>query len=84
VGQVAYKLELPPESALHLVFHVSQLKKFVGSTDSVSSSLPSELTGVQVAEKVLQRRTVSHGVCSVPHVLIQWSSSIFIGHMGRF
>jgi hypothetical protein len=40
VGLMAYKLALPPEARLHLVFHVSCLKKKLGQSISPLSSLP--------------------------------------------
>lgn len=40
VGLTAYKLGLPASCNLHPVFHVSPLKKDVGSSCQVSSSLP--------------------------------------------
>jgi hypothetical protein len=64
VGVVAYKLDLLPTSSLHLVFHVSQLKKVVPAA-KISASLPLELSEFQAPEKLLQRQAVSRGVFSV-------------------
>ena len=39
IGIVAYKLELPPYSNVHLVFHVSFLKKVTGNKIPVQTIL---------------------------------------------
>jgi hypothetical protein len=47
LGLVAYRLELPPSSSIHMVFHVSQLKLSLGD-QQVSSALPSHsVTGLR-------------------------------------
>lgn len=43
IGEVAYKLQLPPEAIIHPVFHVSQLKRAIGSTKA-SPTFPTPLT----------------------------------------
>ena len=40
VGQVAYQLALPSQSKLHPVFHVSCLKKVIGTRCQIQTNLP--------------------------------------------
>jgi hypothetical protein len=40
IGSMAYKLELPPSSCVHLVFHVSCLKKVINIKIPIQTILP--------------------------------------------
>ncbi|KAL2232584.1 UNVERIFIED_CONTAM: Transposon Ty3-G Gag-Pol polyprotein [Sesamum indicum] len=77
IGQVAYKLELPPGSKIHPVFHVSLLKKKIGSKYFPSANLPELEDEVYKIYPVaiLARRLVPRNNVGVPQVLIQWSHS---------
>lgn len=74
IGAVAYELELPPTSSIHPVFHVSLLKKAVGSPHQVSSELPVLTDAFQIPIKILERRILNMGERAVAQVLVQWSS----------
>jgi hypothetical protein len=71
VGAVAYKLELPPESAVHPVFHVSQLKQAIGNNTASAELLP-DTAAIQYPDKILQRR-MSEGNKPVLQGLVKWS-----------
>ncbi|XP_042950279.1 uncharacterized protein LOC122282393 [Carya illinoinensis] len=75
IGTVAYRLELPPTSAIHPVFHVSRLKKHVGPLKIVSSALPLQDSHGAIRtepEKVLQRRMTPVDNKPFIELLIKW------------
>ena len=43
IGEVAYKLQLADHAIIHLVFHITRLKRALGASD-VSSDMPPQLT----------------------------------------
>lgn len=76
VGDVAYKLLLPPEAKVHPVFHVSLLKKSVGKKDLVSPVLPlmdEEGQQMLIPLAVLEKMMVKRYNRAAGQWLIQWS-----------
>ncbi|KAK6146081.1 hypothetical protein DH2020_019950 [Rehmannia glutinosa] len=76
IGPVAYKLQLPAHARIHPVFHVSQLKRRIGSEDIVTSSLPpfhSDGNIILHPVRILARRQVKRNNTDVPQLLIQWA-----------
>jgi len=73
VGSIAYKLQLLDTSAVHPVFHVSQLKRLVGDHHAVTPSIPDDSFQWSIAEKILQHRVIARGLHQVVQGLIQWS-----------
>lgn len=73
IDSIAYKLELPPSSSIHLVFHVSLLKPAPSSKYTVSPSLPDVDNDLQIPEAMLQRRLHPRHDGAVPQVLVKWS-----------
>jgi hypothetical protein len=71
ISATAYKLQLPTSASIHLVFHVSLLKKVVSSTTQVTEVLPDELVAFQVPEELLRYRETT-GNNAVPEVLVKW------------
>jgi hypothetical protein len=75
VGKVSYKLQLPESSKIHPVIHVSQLKKAIHPTDTVSAELPVSLLDVSAVQpvRILEDRLVRRGGKQVPQLRVEWS-----------
>jgi hypothetical protein len=77
IGNLAYKLALPPEARIHPVFHVSQLKPFTPNYTPVFSDLPRppDLTTVNLRPSaILDRRMRKKGNDSVVQIKVQWGN----------
>ena len=76
IGCAAYKLDLPPDSKVHNVFHVSQLKPFNPDFTPVFSDIQ-KLVDLSVhnpqPEALLQRCLVKKGNTAIPQVLTKWT-----------
>jgi hypothetical protein len=75
VGEVAYELELPKESNIHNVFHMSCLKKVVGQFINTSEELPpldEEGQLELVPEEVLEFRERKLRSRVIRECLIRW------------
>ncbi|GMJ02150.1 hypothetical protein HRI_003884200 [Hibiscus trionum] len=71
------KVKLQDDSKVHLVFHVSQLKKRIGSK-LVQSKLPVVDPDGSISKepmKILDRRIGRKGNMAVTEVLVEWSNS---------
>ena len=76
IGPAAYRLQLPPATQIHPVFHVSQLKEFVPDHTPVFSILPApvDLSSRDVQPgAILERKLVKKGNTALLQVLIQWT-----------
>ena len=78
VGEVAYRLALPPSLAgVHDVFHVSQLRKYVPDPSHVLDHsglrIEADHTFSEHPIRILDRRVKQLRTKEVPLVLIQWS-----------
>ncbi|XP_070029814.1 uncharacterized protein [Nicotiana sylvestris] len=77
IGQVAYKLELPPElSVVHLVFHVSMLRKVVGDPSIIvpveTIEFNEELSYKEVPVAVLDRQVRKLRNKEIASVKVLW------------
>ncbi|PKI74759.1 hypothetical protein CRG98_004868, partial [Punica granatum] len=76
--KVAYRFRLPATVQIHPVFHVSQLKRAMGTIND-STELPIPGDGLKGQPKlptvVLERRMAKRGNKAVAQVLVHWSNT---------
>uniref|UniRef100_A0A6N2MMB5 Integrase catalytic domain-containing protein n=1 Tax=Salix viminalis TaxID=40686 RepID=A0A6N2MMB5_SALVM len=77
LGKVAYRLSLPPDAKIHPVFHISLLKKYVGTSLRAVVDLPpiSDAGQIQVEPaQVIDTRWIKQGPRFVEESLVQWKN----------
>ena len=75
MGQAAYQLALPIQSKLHPVFHVSCLKKVIGTRCQLQTNLPELAEEGSIwlqPEAVLDHREHRLRQRTIKEVLVQW------------
>ena len=74
---MAYELELPQESKIHNVFHVSNLKKTIGQHIAPSIELPpldDEGLLILIPERIIQTRERKVRNKVIREYLVQWKN----------
>jgi len=78
IGAVAYKLNLSSSAKIHNVFHLSQLKRKLGTEDVSPIFLP-DISDEGILEPkpahMLDGRVVRRGLRNVTEILVQWEGT---------
>lgn len=76
-GQVAYTLDLPEGACIHPTFHVSQVKKHIGSLPKSTTLSPTDLNGsiTKTPIRIVDRRRVKCGNHDDIEVLVEWANT---------
>jgi hypothetical protein len=73
INEVAYELLLPSSSAIHPIFHVSQLKPALGVHTQVSTEIPDPDNNLRYPVAVVDRRLCQRAGKVIPQLLVRWS-----------
>lgn len=79
IGEVAYRLNLPPSSKIHPVFHVSLLKKAVGKykvEEVLPTGLEDDRAELMIPELILAARSNTKRGETKKQVLVQWKGKL--------
>ena len=76
IGEAAYSLELPKESKLHKIFHVSSLKQQIGDHIVPQTNLPmtdEEGRTIMEPEEILETRTKNLRTKQIKQYKVKWT-----------